>query len=791
MKKLKEIIAFTSAAAITLTSAASCGKKEKKPETAEKALVNSYSSQELDFPEGITRIASMYYLEDEDKILISGYDEESYNDVQLFKASTDFAEITKLNIDFELEDNGENSVLVSAGNDGKIYACVTSVSHGDFETPDWDDENFDSENFDYEAYYEAAEYTYMLRSYDSDGKLLSENEIKLSDDAQYLNSFCRFGDDKFCVKLGGDDEETVAVVNVDGKIEKKLEMKDIQWINNIFEGSDGQIFCDAYGDNGEFICTIDTDKMEFSDKKIPIDQTGNYISGQPFKGVGDYKAFISMNKGLYGLKNDETLEEIVNWVDSDINSDEVSASVALANGDFIISSYDYENLTGNVSLLTKRDVSQLADTKIITLATFWNDYDLTSKVTDFNKSNTEYRIKIKDYSEYDDYDEKTETYKNTASKQLANDIISGNSPDMIYCSDRTLIKKLSYKGVFADLYEFMEKDDTLNKDAFLPNILSALEIDGKLYDISNSFNVQTYGAKTKYAKGMENWTLDQMIEASENLPSGMKMFKGGNSKEAVFSNLFWSLLDNFVDYEKKTCSFDSEEAKKLVEFCNTFPEKDDTEPDYDNMTDDEMQVYWTEQETMIKNDKALADYIYLGRVRDYARVSQVDFGEDFTFVGVPSEDGQGGTICLGSTFAILDDSGSKDAAWSFIRDNFFSEDAFKNGYEMPTLKKYFDQQVKESMEKPYYINEKGEKEYYDDSYYVGDKEVKLKPLTQEEADMVSDYILGITKVSGGYDSDVYDICDEELKAYFAGEKSIDETLKMIQNRVSILISEQN
>lgn len=789
MKKLKEIIAFTSAAAITLTSAASCGKKEKKPETAEKLLENSYSSQDLDFPEGITRISSMYYLEDEDKVLVSGYDEEKYNDVQLFKASTDFSEITKLDIDFELEESDESSVLVSIDKDGEIHAVVTSVSHGDMEAPDWDDENFDSENFDYEAYYDAAEYTYSLRSYDSNGKLLSDSEIKTPENYQYPNTFCNFGDDKFCVKFSG-DEELIAIMDTDGKIEKEIDMKDIQWINYLSEGTDGRIFCDTYDDNGECIKVIDTDKMEFTDKKIEF-ENGNWATNSFFKGTGDYLIYIPMEKGLYGLKNDDTFEEIVNWVDSDINSNDVSASVALKNGDFIISTYDYENSTGNVSLLTKRDVSQLANTKVITLATFWNDSELTSKVTAFNKSNTEYRIKVKDYSEYDEYDEATETYKNTASKQLANDIISGNSPDMIYCSDRNIIKKLSSKGVFADLYEFMDKDDTLNKDAFLPNILTALESDGKLYDISNSFSVQTYGVKTKHAKGMENWTIDQMIETSENLPSGMRMFKGGNSKEYVFSSLFWGLYNNFVDYDKKTCSFDSEEAKKLVEFCNTFPEVDDTEPDYENMTDDEWQVYWSEQESMIKNDKALIEDVYFSTVRDYARYRYADFGEDFTFVGVPSEDGQGGTISLGSSLAILNDSGSKDAAWKFIKDNFFSEDVFKNSYQMPTLKKYYDEKAKESMERSYYINEKGEKEYYDDSYFVGDKEIKLDPLKQEEVDLVNDYILGITKLTSGYDPDIYDICKEELDAYFAGDKSVDDALKMIQNRVSILISEQN
>ena len=36
-----------------------------------------------------------------------------------------------------------------------------------------------------------------------------------------------------------------------------------------------------------------------------------------------------------------------------------------------------------------------------------------------------------------------------------------------------------------------------------------------------------------------------------------------------------------------------------------------------------------------------------------------------------------------------------------------------------------------------------------------------------------------------------DIVDEEVKSFFAGERSAQETADMIQNRVSLLISEQS
>ena len=41
----------------------------------------------------------------------------------------------------------------------------------------------------------------------------------------------------------------------------------------------------------------------------------------------------------------------------------------------------------------------------------------------------------------------------------------------------------------------------------------------------------------------------------------------------------------------------------------------------------------------------------------------------------------------------------------------------------------------------------------------------------------------------GYDESVYNVISEEASAYFAGEKSVDEVTKLINNRVLIVLSE--
>lgn len=791
MKKASRFIALAAALAICTTAAVSCGGKDKtkKPQTADAVMNNSYRSEDIDFPSEIQGINGMMYLKDADKVFISAYGED-YNSV-FYTADSKFTDFTKVDIDLAPDKNADYNIYSTADDNGSMYFIVQKTTHGDIPKPDWDDPNFDSENFDYEAYENAAVTTSNIVCTDESGKIISDNPVEGVDDQTYVNFIQNLDKDRIILGLSG-EEQTCIVIGTDGKKIGDIDVGDFM-INYASKDTSGRIACDGYGDKGIEIRYIDVDKMKLSDEKIELDSiAGGYVMQSPMKGAGDYTLYLPMNLGLYGLKEDGSTEEIINWIDSDIESNYIQSIIGLDSGDFFIVSNNYDNTTGNrlsLSLLTKRDTSEMADTLIVTMGMIGSDSDITSRVTQFNKSNDKYRIKIKDYSEFDVYDEKAEKYTSRAVDQLKNDIISGNAPDMICVYDESLISTLSGKGVFADLYTMMENDSDIKKDMFMPNILEALETDGKLYSISPSFSIQTYAGKTKYLDGKENWTMDEFVETCQNLPDGMKVFKGGNTKSDVYSWLD-SVTSTFVDYPNKKCSFDSSEYIKLLEFCNTFPDTDPNVPDSETSSDDEMQAYYNDMETQCLNDKALLDNIYFSSLRDYSVAKNGTFGDDITLVGLPSNDGQGARISLNNSFAILNNSGCKEAAWEFIK-VFLGEEYQNNLYNFPVIEKYFDIKADECMEDPYYINEDGEKEYYDNTWFIGDREIDIPPITQQERDFLVDFVKNTTKLYGGYNADIYEICQEEVQAYFKGEKSSEDAAKMIQNRVSILVSEQN
>ena len=71
-----------------------------------------------------------------------------------------------------------------------------------------------------------------------------------------------------------------------------------------------------------------------------------------------------------------------------------------------------------------------------------------------------------------------------------------------------------------------------------------------------------------------------------------------------------------------------------------------------------------------------------------------------------------------------------------------------------------------------------------------DGSISIYAMSQEQADQILDLINATTAVYG-YDESILNIISDEAAAYFAGEKSLDDTANMIQSRVNLYVAEQS
>lgn len=76
-------------------------------------------------------------------------------------------------------------------------------------------------------------------------------------------------------------------------------------------------------------------------------------------------------------------------------------------------------------------------------------------------------------------------------------LASGEEIDLISTS-RMNVCKYARAGYFEDLYSFMETDTELTKDSYYSNILEAIEVDHKLYQLPNVVCYQGYTLNSKY-----------------------------------------------------------------------------------------------------------------------------------------------------------------------------------------------------------------------------------------------------------------------------------------------------
>ncbi len=503
-----------------------------------------------------------------------------------------------------------------------------------------------------------------------------------------------------------------------------------------------------------------------------VDTDGNVIETLTEESANDYMESTNgyirhyvENNGYYGIKTDKTTEKLIDFTDSGLSG--INAISPIANGDFVC------YMDRKLYRLSERDIAEYSEMQEITLAAAGYIDEIQPMIADFNAESNLYQIKLKNYAE--SYEYSIEGLEK-AVNNLEIDIISGKIPDIVYL-DTNEIEKLSSKGAFADLYGFMDSDSKYSRDAFLPNYLEAAETNGHIYSVAPTFMIKTIAAKTKHTD-IQNWNFEEFKNVYNSKSADMTLFESANNRIAVFGFLSDDCND-FVDYGTHTCSFNSQDFINILQFAAEFPSVEE----------------YSWETTSCLNDTALISTLYIESFRDINVQNQSIFGDDITFVGFPSKNKNGSVMTLSNQFAIMEDSPAKDGAWSFIR-TFFSEDKYYGNINgIPVTEKGFEIAMEEALEPPYYIDGTSNQKIpmKETGYnFTNGTETEIAPMTEAEQAKYEAFVRSITRaVSGHYDSSINSIVNEETSRYFAGACTAEECAEAIQNRVSIMLSEQS
>ena len=465
----------------------------------------------------------------------------------------------------------------------------------------------------------------------------------------------------------------------------------------------------------------------------------------------------------------------MNFVNSDLMTYSLNSVLEIDDEHFLAGYYDEENKS-QFGLFTKVNPEDIPDKQTILLAGEYVDNEVKKAVVDFNKANEKYRITIKTYYEYNTDEDYT-----AGSTKLNNDIISGNMPDILLVSTTMPFSSYISKGLIADVGKMIEEDEELSKVSYIQNIFDAFKVNGKLYSIVPTFGVRTMLAKASNVENITEWNMESFQNLLASFPEGTEGI-GDVTRENFMYMLMLYNGSNYVDASTGKCNFDSKDFVDALEYAATLPEQFGD----DHYTED----YWREYDSRFQNNKTLLMDTYIYSIQEMTNYINGTFLGDAKFVGFPSDFEKKSVILCNNQYAIAAKSSVKEGAWEFLRTYLTPEYQSKVEWGIPVEENAFMEKAKMAGEKPFYIDENGEKVEYDYTYWMYDESITIDPLSQEQIDEVVNVIKSVDRVSF-YNENIINIVNEECGSFFAGQKTAEEVAAIIQNRVQIYVDENN
>ncbi len=406
--------------------------------------------------------------------------------------------------------------------------------------------------------------------------------------------------------------------------------------------------------------------------------------------------------------------------------------------------------------------------KTVKMTVMGIDTALEVHIADFNKTSAEYEIEVTDRG--------INNLSNVIDT-LNLEIIAGNTPDII---DSFFLPMESYveKGVFADLYNFIDSDPDMCREDFLENIFTAYEINGGLYQNITNFKLDTLMGKSSIVGEMQGRTSDDFIDLAEKYPD-KKFVDMPLDRYGIFDEFMRYGWQSFIGTETGKCDFNGKRFILILEFCNTFPEK------YDSSVMLDPSWRQNEEENLI-NGKTLftlwdrnIDNFY-----SFRKLEEYTFGEPIVVTGYPDSEGNGVLIDADGSFAIFEKSSVKEGAWEFLR--YYYSDEYQKwivkgderyGSSGFPVKKSALEFAAEDAKKGLYL-----------SYWEGYSDA-YTPNTDDDNQRIIDLINGAACRVETSENFVYNIIREEAEMYFSGQRPAEETAEIIQNRVQLYLNE--
>lgn len=616
---------------------------------------------------------------------------------------------------------------------------------------------------------------YMVAKYDAQGK-----EVFVTDFSELLER------ESFPNRLVVDGEGRIYAVEKDviwlfdaeGAPAGNIKLRDagvIGQVKDYCRGSDGCVYVAVKGCNGSISAT-GLFSVDFEGKRLEEELPGFPDITEIIQNAEG--SFLINDGNSVSIYNEETQEKekLFDWLDCDVQGSYVTGFGTLSDGRMVAAFEDRNVDDKGIIVINRVRADQVTPKQEVVLGTLTGVDN--SYVVHFNRSSNDYHVTVRQYLK--DYE-----HLEDALNRLNADIVSDNCPDLLDLDNYYMeVRQMASNGVFEDLTPYLEQS-SIDRDDMFETLLEDFTYGGKLICIPDTFSINTViGSTAKVGKEM-GWTTEDVIALAEAYPEA-SLFDGTYREKLL---LFLLDVNSFVDWETGTCHFDSDEFKRLLEFIGRYPGYDEMTYDAGRSTAEKIQsgeVLLIEK-SVYNIDKNIQYY-------------KAQFGGEITCIGYPNIRGDSvASFSASGKYAIMTRSKLKEGAWAFIESYLSWDHSSYFGLDLPNRKSKLERLAEEAVNVEYVLDENGEpvldengnpkvvgKDY--GGVGEGDWMYYFRAPTREEVDMVLELIRS-TKGKGDPNYQMRVIIDEEVAAYFLGQKSVDEVADIIQNRMQVYVSE--
>lgn len=388
----------------------------------------------------------------------------------------------------------------------------------------------------------------------------------------------------------------------------------------------------------------------------------------------------------------------------------------------------------------------------------------------FNNTDEDYFIRIIPYAysywyglsdvPESEYDEALREARQQAGFQMQVDLVAGECPDIVfYVND---YPQVNNGNCMMDLTSFYDSSDL--SGVLFDSIISASRTNDGLYAVPLSFTLHGLLVdRNRYENPGRTMSLDGYTEFMSSYLNGHNPI-GSNQM-----NFFMEMINNHYDlFTADGCpNFDCDEFREIATYT------------YENIVNTrsyDSSYYFSCNTTF----GAPHDWI------DDSRCSFIDIN-NADILGLPSIDGRQLAATSRTFVSITNGTNAPEGAWRFICMLYDADvqsaalnQGLNWGIESPVNRIAFEQINSQNLD---LINDYMEysASVYNDPYNV---------ITMDDISTFESFVDSIDHmiVSNG---DVEVILYEEMQAYFAGDKTLDEVIEIINSRVSLIYEEYN